>query len=210
MNGNLNPLKSNLGSTPDEDLLRAFLCGNEYGFDELINRYRDRVYRFVSRCLNYDMETVDEVAQHAFITVFNSGRSCQSAGSFSLHLFSATYLLLISHLRWPYKNANSNEKFACKTDTEGNHAPVEQSKRTNKHIQRLPDAHMLLLSLKIDAELPFDEIVEISGISINSANEFFASVDAFEIAGDDLKHVKAPPMFDQNVHDAVCEFMVNY
>jgi len=171
----LNENISSLNGTPvqitDEDLLRSFLEGREDAFRELMDRYRDRVFRVAMRYLNGKKDVAEDVTQQAFVKIFTSGNTFRGTGSFKSWLFSITSNLAISESRRTksyQKAVDANAVSGVDNRNEDSETPV-RSKRLREAISLLPQKQRTIVTLRIDAGLPFDEIARITGTSVNSA-----------------------------------------
>tara|TARA_Y100000588_G_scaffold394015_1_gene512364 strand:- start:2546 stop:2800 length:255 start_codon:yes stop_codon:yes gene_type:complete len=55
---------------PDEHLVAQFKAGEEWAFDCIVDRYRERVFRVAYRLLLY-FDAADDIAQETFIRAYN-------------------------------------------------------------------------------------------------------------------------------------------
>jgi RNA polymerase sigma-70 factor (ECF subfamily) len=58
----------------DAELLERYAAGDEIAFREIVNRYKDGLYRFLRRFLSRQ-DLIDDVFQETFIQLFNSRES---------------------------------------------------------------------------------------------------------------------------------------
>lgn len=84
----------------DEDaiLVAEFQRGNQAAFDELVNRYKKRVYGIAYRMTNNHEDALD-LSQEAFIRVYKSISKFKGRSNFHTWLYRITVNLCINHLR---------------------------------------------------------------------------------------------------------------
>ena len=173
MNENVSSLNGTPVRIADEDLLRSFLEGDEDAFRELMDRYRDRVFRVAMRYLNGKNDVAEDVTQQVFVKIFTSGNTFRGSGSFKSWLFTITSNLAISEARRgkSYQKAvAANAVSDVDSSNEDSETPTPaRSKKLREAISLLPQKQRTIVSLRIDAGLPFDEIAKIAGTSVNSA-----------------------------------------
>ncbi len=75
-----------LREVPDEDLLAAFVEGDEDAFDELVDRYERRVYAI---CYRYFRNATDaeDALQETFLALLRRGSTFTGASSFSTWMY---------------------------------------------------------------------------------------------------------------------------
>jgi len=73
-------------SRPDEDLLMAFVGGDQSAFDQLVDRYARRVYAI---CLRYfgNPPDAEDAAQEAFVTLYRRAGTFTGAARFSTWMY---------------------------------------------------------------------------------------------------------------------------
>ncbi|MEK7330928.1 MAG: sigma-70 family RNA polymerase sigma factor [Candidatus Eisenbacteria bacterium] len=71
---------------PDEGLVRLAQEGDTRGFDELVVRYRDRVYRLAFKILRHE-EDAAEALQDAFLSAYRGLKNFKSESTFSTWLY---------------------------------------------------------------------------------------------------------------------------
>src|SRR5262249_2847990 len=70
----------------DDELVSLAQAGNTRAFDELIRRYRDRVYRLAYRILRHEEDAADS-AQDAFLSAYRGLKSFKGDSAFSTWLY---------------------------------------------------------------------------------------------------------------------------
>jgi len=84
---------------PDEQLVRQSQANDTRAFDELVNRYQDRVYRLAFRILRHE-EDAAEALQDAFLSAFRGIKNFKAESTFSTWLYRvATNAALMRYRR---------------------------------------------------------------------------------------------------------------
>lgn len=84
---------------PDEDLVRIAQSGDSRAFDELVDRYRDKVYRLSFKILRHE-EDAAESLQDAFLSAYRGIKNFKAESTFSTWLYRiATNAALMKYRR---------------------------------------------------------------------------------------------------------------
>ena len=83
--------------TSDPDLIAAVLDGSEAAFGELVDRYKDRVFRLLSRYCRDSVECED-LAQDVFLKVFRKLHTFKHDSQFFTWLYRITVNAATDHL----------------------------------------------------------------------------------------------------------------
>jgi RNA polymerase sigma factor (sigma-70 family) len=177
----------NAGGTPagnepaDEALLAAFLVGDDDAFGELFRR-NERLVLSILRRYTRTPEDARDLAQRTFLRAFTAarralGRDPQGAFPFRRWVTRIAVNLAKNHLR----NERRFERVRLEAFGPAEVAPVgadallraERATRMRAEVLRLPRRQREVLTLRIDAELPFAEIAEVLGITENAAKVTF-------------------------------------
>lgn len=90
---------SELHTQPDEELVRLAQAGDTRAFDELVDRYRDRVYRLSFKILRHE-EDAAESLQDAFLSAYRGLKNFKAESTFSTWLYRiATNAALMKYRR---------------------------------------------------------------------------------------------------------------
>lgn len=153
----------------DEELLKGFLEGNERCFNEIMHRYRDRVFRLVLRYVGGDRDAAEDIAQQVFVKVFTDGRTFRGEGSLRSWLFSTAVHFAISETRRRSRLSAGPAEIAVEADADGGMDRSQEQARLREAMGRLPEKQRLVMTLRVDADLPFSEIAKAARMSVNSA-----------------------------------------
>ncbi len=121
----------------DEDLVKLSQSGDTRGFDELVRRYREKVYRLSYRILRNEDDAV-EALQDAFLSAFKGLKNFKAESTFSTWLYRVT----------------TNASLMKYRKRRENHVSLEQSQSPNESGEglQLPDWSQQPLEELLDAE----------------------------------------------------------
>ncbi|HEX9049490.1 MAG TPA: sigma-70 family RNA polymerase sigma factor [Anaeromyxobacter sp.] len=186
------------GVTParhEEDaLVAAFLVGDDGAFGELVRRNERLVLAIVRRYARAPDDAKD-LAQRTFLRAFEAARRALRRGNrepvpFRRWLVRVAVNLAKNHVRDEARRARAPlvreggaagepgaraeaELAADSPDPLAAIARAEQSARLHLAVLELPRRQREVLTLRIDAELPFAEIADALGITENAAKVTF-------------------------------------
>lgn len=166
----------------DEDLMLAYKKGDAAAFGLLLQRHKNGVYNFLYRYLGQN-ENVEDAFQEVFVRVINSADSYTPKAKFSTWVYTIARNFCIDLSRkGRIRNVSSledqkgdsegrswEEKFT--NDEPGPDGMADYKDLTTKleiALQRInPDQREVFL-MREKLGLPFDEIAEIAGTSVNT------------------------------------------
>ena len=175
------------GATPirreEEALVAAFLLGDDEAFGELVRRNQSLVASIVRRYAATPAD-VHDLAQRTFLRAFEAARHSLKRGPrvavpFRRWLVRVAVNLGKNHrrdalrvLRAPVEDAEAQ---GAGTGADQAEALLrrERVRTMREAVLRLPRRQREVLTLRIDAELPFAEIAEALGITENAAKVSF-------------------------------------
>ncbi len=163
---------------PDSDLISAYIKGNEYALEVLINRYKDKVYTSVYMLVK-DKYLAEDIFQDAFLKMIKTikeGRYAEQ-GKFLPWAIRVAHNLCMDHFRrsrqqipvtLPDGQDISNLFGAGDLVADGiEKRQVHDSVR--QLVEDLPEEQREVIVLRIYADLSFKEISDLTGVSINTA-----------------------------------------
>jgi len=80
------PLPEESNKFSDEDLIARFQNGDEYAFEEIIHRYKDRLVNFVFRFLG-QMDEAEDIVQDTFLKVYKNKNAYENIARFSTWIY---------------------------------------------------------------------------------------------------------------------------
>jgi len=82
----------------DEELIKRFQEGDEYAFEEIVNRFKDRLKNLVYRYLHND-EASEDVVQDTFLRVYQKKHMYRNIAKFSTWIYTIAGNLAKTELR---------------------------------------------------------------------------------------------------------------
>jgi RNA polymerase sigma-70 factor (ECF subfamily) len=166
----------------DMDIVRRVQAGEVAAFDQLVVKYRGRVYSVVYN-LTSNREDAADLTQDAFIKSFQSINRFQGQSSFFTWLYRIAVNSTLTHLRknrlrtfFSFEKINEDDKvsaevIAALTDDTGADRETfarELQEKLNEAMQKLSIPHRTVITLfEIDA-LSHQEIAEIMNCSVGT------------------------------------------
>lgn len=152
---------------PDDELVRAAQAGHNRAFDELVLRYRDKVFRLSYKILRHEDDAA-EALQDAFLSAFRGLRNFKAESTFST---------------WLYRIATNASLMKYRKRRDG-HISLEQSQTAGDEpgeAMQLPDWSTQPLDELLDAET---REVMVEGIALlpEDDREVFQMRDILEMS----------------------------
>ncbi|MFH1792000.1 MAG: sigma-70 family RNA polymerase sigma factor [Candidatus Omnitrophota bacterium] len=168
----------------DSSLIRAFIGGETAAFDNLVLRYKDKVFGLCYRMLG-DYEEANDSAQEVFVKVYRSIKGFRQESSFSTWLYRITAntcknKLVSSEFRKGRVMARLDDKkdgdrpgpAACIPDESFSpRKELEKKERAaiiQKAIDLLPADQRVMVVLRDIEGLPYGEIAEVTGHALGT------------------------------------------
>jgi len=157
--------------TADEaDLVRAAQAGHRPAFAELVERYWDRLYRWLCR-LTRDGVAAEDIAQETFLKAFAAVASFRAGSNFRAWLFRIAHNNFVNHRR----AVRHNRQPLVPEVAEDPKGPVSETLSREAvrlivdAVGKLPSDFRAALLLRVDEGLSFREIAEVIGITEETA-----------------------------------------
>lgn len=152
----------------DADLIAQVLAGHSDAYAILVDRHRDRCYRFAVRLLG-DRDDADEALQSAFVRAFRGLAGCRNRD----HLSGWLLQIVRNECRTiAGRRAKRAQRFV-RDDDELNKAPIEQPAETTAMLEEIQFAldkieldQREAFLLKYVEELSYDEMSSLTGASV--------------------------------------------
>ncbi len=163
-------------------LIDEFVGGNTKAFNELVERYKRKIYMTAFRILG-NHEDADDITQEVILKVYNSLGTFRKESSIFTWLYKITTNLSLNELKGKkIKNFFSLDAVADYFADDKTSSPEstidekELSGQIQKAINKLPEKQRVVFTLRFYEELPYEEISKIVGTSVGAlkANYFHA------------------------------------
>lgn len=164
----------------DNELVAAFIAGNNEAFDTLLSRYQDRLYSYIQYYI-HNRDLADDLFQETFVKAIVCLRQggYQESGYFYAWLTRIAHNLLIDHLR---AERHDEVQYADDGATLWNDNPqlLDRSRESEliteqvledvkRLVEHLPEEQREMVQLRYYQGLSFKEIATLTGVSINTA-----------------------------------------
>lgn len=165
---------------PDYELIKRFMNGSQPSIEELINRYKTKVYTYILLMVK-NQQLAEDLFQETFIKVIQSLKmhKYKDNGKFVSWVIRIAHNLVIDHFRKEKQiNACNNEDYETDlfNSSKFSEKNIEQLivhdqiiKDVRKLIDELPDDQKEVVMLRHYGQLSFKEIAEQTDVSINTA-----------------------------------------
>ena len=160
----------------DDQLIHRVRDGDTGAFEELVLRYQKPIYGFVLRLLKDPAEAEDTV-QKVFLLVYQNLKNFRFESSFKTWLFRISINQCHNHFRQQKKREFTPLEDIPIADP-GNNQEDEFSQKelrglAQKAIERLPPKQKMVLLLRVDQDLSYEEIGKALNMRANSAKVNF-------------------------------------
>lgn len=167
----------------DQQLVCAYLEGNNKAFETLLMRHKNKIHRFIyMKVKNQDL--TEDIFQETFVKIINTLKlgNYNEEGKFLPWAMRIAHNLVIDHFRKTSKvrmvseSTSKNEDFSIFSILHsGDDNTLQAMSRTELETQMvelidyLPDTQQEIIRMRIFQDLSFKDIAELEGISINTA-----------------------------------------
>ncbi len=155
-----------------ESIIKRLQQGEKELFGQLIEVYQDRVYGLLMKLMQNE-EDANEIAQIVFIQVYQKIKTFRGVSKLSVWIYRITYnhamTQLKSNKRWVYDYFEDE-------DTERTYEPEilkqlnqkDEQEKIQRALSQLSPSEQMLLNLFYLEELSYDEIVNITKLSLSN------------------------------------------
>lgn len=168
-------------ASPDEENVRLMLLvkqGDVRAFEQLVELHQRAVIGTVARMLN-NVEDAHDVAQQVFVRVWRSAPRYEPSAKFTTWLFTIMRNLVFNEMR----RRTRKREVSMEEQQEEHHREHAASSRSNpdasaeqseleaaidRAIQTLPEKQRLAVTLRRDADMPYEDICEILSMSLSA------------------------------------------
>ncbi|WP_290448527.1 sigma-70 family RNA polymerase sigma factor [uncultured Muribaculum sp.] len=164
----------------DNELVRAYVNGNNQAFDMLLQRYQGKVYSYILHIVK-NKDVADDIFQETFVKIIMTLRQGRytDTGKFAAWLNRIAHNLIIDYYRQE-KSENSvsidnddvdmlNRRGLCEANIEDLMVDIQIRDDVRRIIDALPLPQREVLVMRYYNDMSFKEIAESTGVSINTA-----------------------------------------
>lgn len=171
---------NNLNTMTDHELVVLYEQGKDQAFDVLLSRYKDYIYSYMLFLVR-NQDYADDIFQETFTRAIVAIRShrYQTTGKFNAWLIRIAHNLVIDMARnGDSNNVVSSDDFSkdilnninlSEGTLESQLIKEQNIKTLNQLLEYLPEPQREVIIMHFYEDLPFREIAEKTGVSINTA-----------------------------------------
>jgi len=164
----------------DYQLVEQFVTGDHSSFEELLRRYKDRVFTYIYLIVR-NQELAEDIFQDTYVKVIKSlhAGKYQDNGKFLSWVLRIAHNLIIDHFRKEkqlntisrddYESDIFNSKSLAEKNVEDIIVKDQISKDVRNLIDELPDDQKQVIILRHYLNFSFKEIADYTDVSINTA-----------------------------------------
>ena len=169
-----------LNAMTDEELDMEYMSGNDYAFDKLLERYKEKVFKYIFS-MTKEKSTAEDIFQDVFVRIIVGLREGKytSKGFFSYWVSTITRNILIDHFRKDrilaadLNNNNDITKMYLTqlTDVSAETTIVNTQVKDSavKLMNHLPELQREVVYMKYFEDKSFKEIASLTNVSINTS-----------------------------------------
>lgn len=170
----------NLAKLTDEQLVASYARGCNEAFDELLSRYKNKLFGFILQLVK-DKDKTDDIFQETFVKAIMTIRQgrYQESGRFGAWLCRIARNLVVDSFRQDRCEAAIsaddsdcdilNRKELADPTVEDRLIDVQIEDDVRRLVKHLPEPQREVLEMRFYRDLSFKEIADITGVSINTA-----------------------------------------
>lgn len=163
----------------DQDLITLYQGGNHQAFEELLNRYKDKIYTSIYLFVK-DTEAAEDLFQEVFIKIVDTLRKNKynNEGKFVQWAMRIAYNMCVDHFRKSKKisKVSPTETFDIFNVIESKDDNMENMimkstmhKQLRSLVDQLPDEQKEVIILRHYGDMSFKEISQLTQVSINTS-----------------------------------------
>ncbi len=164
---------------PDALLVKNYIAGEENALVVLINRHQSKIYGFIYSKID-DRDLADDIFQDTFLKVIKTlkSNSYNEEGKFLPWVMRISHNLIMDYYRKNQKMPmlRETEEFSIFSVLHETSPNAERriitdliEKDLQKIIKELPEDQLEVLTMRIYQDYSYNEIAELTGVSINTA-----------------------------------------
>lgn len=154
----------------DYRLMKGIQKGNMVSFNEMVDRYKDRLMNVVGRMLS-SREEAEDVVQETFVRVYLHRQSFNFKHCFSTWIYTICLNLARNELR-----RRKKFKFYDITEMEGNEKefavdpkiPTGLTEQLSRSVKELPEKYREAFLLRDVQEMPYEEVAKVLDVPLGT------------------------------------------
>jgi RNA polymerase sigma-70 factor (ECF subfamily) len=154
----------------DYRLMYGIQKGDMVMFNQMVDRYKDRLMNVIGRMLS-SQEEAEDIVQETFVRVYQHRQSFNFKHCFSTWIYTIALNLARNELRKRRKF-----KFYDITEMQGNESefavepevPSNLPQALNKAISQLPEKYRIAFVLRDVQELPYEEVAKVLDVPLGT------------------------------------------
>ena len=162
---------------PDLGLIERYFDGDTAAFDEIMIRYERQIYRVCYRFVENRDDALD-LAQDVFVKAFEHLPTFRRESSLKTWLYRIAINHCLNHVKKHSQQFVEVTEFTSSVHPSIQRQLEDQEQRAHfrRLIKRLPPKQKAILELRVNEQLSYEEIAQISGRSVSTikASVFFA------------------------------------
>lgn len=164
----------------DDELIAAYLKGDNLSFDVLLERYKQKMFSYILSTVHRE-DLADDIFQDTFvkaIVCMRKGRYKMN-GKFYSWLLCIAHNVIIDNFRYEQSveglnRSEINEHLYADNGLEGSPKEIEMERENslsqlNELIDQLPENQQEVLRMRVYENMSFKDIAEHTGTSVNTA-----------------------------------------
>src|SRR5258706_7795135 len=174
----------------DSELIRAYKNGDIRGYNEIVRKYQQQVYRVIRKMVPAH-DDADDITQEVFIKVYTALKDFREEANLFTWLYRIATNYAINHIRKiKVKNTVSFEIITEQITTDEKEGGEElddrrRSKILEQAIETLPPQQRAVFNMRYYDELPYEEISKLLEKSVGGIkSNYFTAVKKI---GEDVK-----------------------
>jgi RNA polymerase sigma factor (sigma-70 family) len=163
----------------DQELISLYLDGNQFAFETLLRRHKDRIYTSIYLFVK-DTELAEDIFQEVFIKIVDTLRKekYNNEGKFIQWALRISYNMCVDHFRRSKRMTmvTGSESFDIFNviESKDDHREAEIIRQQNHDrvralIDQLPAEQREVVILRHYADMSFKEIAQMTRVSINTS-----------------------------------------
>lgn len=113
----------------DNGLVARFAAGDQKAYEQLVARYKERIYTFIYFQINQKQADAEDLTQDVFIEFYKQGSNYRGESKFSTYLFAISRNIVLNYFR------SQRRRYSDQTDSISQQDPDSDAKQSiNKEL----------------------------------------------------------------------------